>query len=985
MEPRASKRHEKISAVELEQLLENYYDQLLKWGAQLTRGDVGRAEDIVQDFCLYVTLAKPDLSEVKKLDAYLYTCLRHLYLSDLARSSREALHFINVAEYESIDFVFAAKQTSDPLQLQNDLRRICSYAIWRKESSKSASCFILHFFHGYFRREIGELARLPMPAIYNRLKDARGEVKSFIEVPGKLGFMSRESPPEPELSWSLVSSAEIFRELRDKILLARASDCLPHDELLAFYTAADSKPIPCALLSHIVSCERCLGIIDRYFRRPTLREREPLDGGLERVDHSITVSSREPSKRRSVMQLAHKRRNRVMEHRPSILSIAVDGKIVASHDVGANRSLLSARIDRPETVQFVEVFSEQEVRLALLPINGLPPESPYTQTQRVSLSDGRWLELNLTFDGLGLSTEVAYFDPSLGFESFEEIAEGVKSDGLAVPCGTVPTSATSLGARAQSSVARFVELFREWISIPAMAWAIPLAVLLVAVSVVEYRHTNTPLDAQAILSQSLNIETAGLRGQTEHQVLRLEEVCAEGQTLQQGTVDLWRDGDGERYLRRFYNAQHQMVAAEWRGKDGSHHSYRTNRDQDTTDIGAILTDGIWNQDVSARAFNELAKTASQLNANNGGNELTVSGPTAGLPHLISATLTLDRHRSPLREVLRIREGSEIHEIRFAQTDYERKPIRSVPDDLFMQDVQGSDASGPSDSKSFGNVQRSRFSNLGSDVQLAELQIAVLYQLNQIGADTGDPIEIVRTADRRISVSGTISDDARRRAIFSRLASLPNHQSLDVKLISPRDIHIEMPAARSSKLNSTSVFDSAQTRPLVDSKIREHFQERGLSGQELSSAISSFSRDALLHTQHALQHAYALDRLGNAISASEFRSISLLTQQQWTDMTNGHASALDSELVALHGQLTSISPPSAPLSKAVYAKIDASTQRRSRWIIRLPARRANATAYRISDYRYHQHHSSGPGTGTVAVCGGVEILTKISGVASTSGP
>jgi Carboxypeptidase regulatory-like domain/TonB dependent receptor len=335
-----------------------------------------------------------------------------------------------------------------------------------------------------------------------------------------------------------------------------------------------------------------------------------------------------------------------------------------------------------------------------------------------------------------------------------------------------------------------------------------------------------------------------LRGQTEHQVLRLEEVCAEGQTLQQGTVDLWRDGDGERYLRRFYNAQHQMVAAEWRGKDGSHHSYRTNRDQDTTDIGAILTDGIWNQDVSARAFNELAKTASQLNANNGGNELTVSGPTAGLPHLISATLTLDRHRSPLREVLRIREGSEIHEIRFAQTDYERKPIRSVPDDLFMQDVQGSDASGPSDSKSFGNVQRSRFSNLGSDVQLAELQIAVLYQLNQIGADTGDPIEIVRTADRRISVSGTISDDARRRAIFSRLASLPNHQSLDVKLISPRDIHIEMPAARSSKLNSTSVFDSAQTRPLVDSKIREHFQERGLSGQELSSAISSFSRDAL---------------------------------------------------------------------------------------------------------------------------------------------
>src|SRR6202034_3808813 len=99
------------------------------------------------------------------LNGYLYTCLRHIYLSGLARSSREALHVVSVAEYDCLDFALSASRSGDPLQRQNDLRRICGYAVWRKESSKSASCFIFHFFHGYGRREIAELACLPLAGV----------------------------------------------------------------------------------------------------------------------------------------------------------------------------------------------------------------------------------------------------------------------------------------------------------------------------------------------------------------------------------------------------------------------------------------------------------------------------------------------------------------------------------------------------------------------------------------------------------------------------------------------------------------------------------------------------------------------------------------------------------------------------------------------------------------------------------------------------
>ncbi len=67
------------------------YSQLFKWGLVLTRGNVGKVEETIQEFCLYFVLTKPDLNNVTNLDGYLYTYLRHIYISALARSSREAM------------------------------------------------------------------------------------------------------------------------------------------------------------------------------------------------------------------------------------------------------------------------------------------------------------------------------------------------------------------------------------------------------------------------------------------------------------------------------------------------------------------------------------------------------------------------------------------------------------------------------------------------------------------------------------------------------------------------------------------------------------------------------------------------------------------------------------------------------------------------------------------------------------------------------
>jgi DNA-directed RNA polymerase specialized sigma24 family protein len=903
MEHRNLKWRPPAETVETDQLLATHYARLLQWAIGLARGDRSKAEEIVQEFCLYVTTVKPDLSGVGNLDGYLYTCLRHIYLSSLARASREALRLVSVEDFDSFALAVSSRPAGDPLQRQNDLRRICTYAVWRKESSKSASYFILHFFHGYGRQEIANLARLPISAIYNKLKVARSEVVSYLGDPGKLRVVDRNAPPVPALSWTLLPTAELFRELRQTILQARHSECLPLEELLAHYRSSAPTPISCPLLAHIVSCERCLLVIDRDSRRPTLKDREPLDVFGFSSETGGEAPSVAAGSFEGMMQSVHRKWARIHEHRPRNLSIALNGVVIANHDVRSEHNRLSARIEHPEKAQFVEVFSEQHLRLALLAVGEPPPEGLAVRTQRVALSDGRWLELSISFDGLGLYSEVTYLDPALASVGLEEDAEELPlekrerqrwSDLLSAP---------------RANYVRFVRPLRTLIPHPSFAWGLAMIILIGSAGYLAYHRVSAPMDAEGILNKAITTQSTMLQGETEHQVVQIEESATNGVVLQQGTVDLWKDGDGSRYVRRLYDAQHRLIAAEWKNGEAKASS-RTGQSRGAPDTEHSSIDLLWDQDLSAKSFAALEDGAPRLRVVDGGYELTRIGPSAAYPQLISATLVLDRHFQPVRQVMRVRSGDEIHEVRFVQATYERKPARSVPDSVFNPESELLPLHGRG-RRSFSGRPHNLVGE--SDAQLAELEIAVLYQLHSLGADTGIPIEVLRTPGGRIRVSGTVAAEGLKQAIDNRLRDLAGHQLLDLRLVSSREIKV--PFSGSNRSTPVDAYEVTQPGFAGDLRIRSYFQARGLSGQPLDAAVAQFSKDALQHAQLALQHAYAVDRLGSSLSAEEMRAISLNTRKEWAEMVNHHATELAAELHTLRDQLAEISSmaagPSAP--------------------------------------------------------------------------
>jgi len=236
MLPTSPKRKFLVPASRPEKVVERYYPQLREWADVLTRGDQSRSEDIVHDLYLYVALTKPDLSQVENLDNYLYQSLRHAYLSALTRTARESMQTVTTTDFDSIRVALWARPVRDVLQQQNELRRICCYAVWRKAQMKGASYFVLRFFHGYGLQEVTAIAGLPLAAVKPKLSEARADVRDYMADSKSVRLIGGAAPPEPIQLWAPVSWPSLSRELRAMILDGRTGECLPEWEWLTTIT-----------------------------------------------------------------------------------------------------------------------------------------------------------------------------------------------------------------------------------------------------------------------------------------------------------------------------------------------------------------------------------------------------------------------------------------------------------------------------------------------------------------------------------------------------------------------------------------------------------------------------------------------------------------------------------------------------------------------------------------------------------------------------
>jgi hypothetical protein len=127
-------------------------------------------------------------------------------------------------------------------------------------------------------------------------------------------------------------------------------------------------------------------------------------------------------------------------------------------------------------------------------------------------------------------------------------------------------------------------------------------------------------------------------------------------------------------------------------------------------------------------------------------------------------------------------------------------------------------------------------------------------------------------------------------------------------------------------------------------VRDALLARGIKGTALQNAEQEFAASALSHARTALQHAYALDRLGTILRRTSESSLDPDARVKWTQMVERHSTAALKELQALRLQLDSAFPGIAGTPSVDVQEIkDAAAFARATSELRLKAQSVNEEA------------------------------------------
>ena len=680
------------------------YERLFAWAMQLTGGKQAQAEDLVHDAFLHLSLQKPDLSGIENLDAYLYRVLRNLQISQARRAAVAQKSTVRLSDYDSAQLSLHATRQDDRARVEAELRAICDCVCERKRSSKTASALILRFFLGYYPAEIMRVARLPGQAVDKLLWMARREARDYIEQRDAAAI--QEKAP----------AADIIRELRQRIFASCDSPCPGRREWRELYRDSGDAPVDTPVLSHLVSCPDCLATVNRLLSLKPLDDRDPPEmlGPGERPQRIRKESER--------------RTSQTIEHKPKELHILVNGFEQFSQEISSPDTHFHLTMNGDERPGFVEVISEQGVRLLFLTLDP-PPDGPVEQRANVALEQWR-MEVSVQFRTAPPVLELRYAAP--GFEALE-------------PVRSLPDIAPRRGSRFGQ--------FLGWLRQPVL---LGVAVLLPLLGLLFYRVQQPPVSAAAVLREAIGREAAAdAKPGARHRVMRLDAPKTAGDiNAGSGRVEVWRSPLRRTKVVRLTDDQRRLVSAVWTGSSGVERWIRPAAMQSSP--LAVVPPSIWQSDLSAADF------ASRVT----GDRVNVEIGKTGVRLMGGSGTELRLGGSDLHAVERItRNGQYTYRLTEIASEVVSEP--QVPSGALELPTES-----PRDTASATTPAP----------DLGDLEIDVLSRLDAAGALTGEDVTVSQTT-RGVEVRAVVETPERKEELARALAGLSgDHLRLQIRTI-----------------------------------------------------------------------------------------------------------------------------------------------------------------------------------------------------------
>jgi RNA polymerase sigma factor (sigma-70 family) len=899
-----------------------HYNWLIRWALQLTHQDRERAEDLVQQVFVDFANAHTDLSAVQNVQAYLYTTLRNIHASQVRLAARSNNQTHSIVDYGVAEVALEATDPYTLFHTQDQLRRVCRYACMRKQSARAGSVLILRYFHGYHVSEIGQILRSSCEAVRRHLTLARNEARLFLEDPRALKYIDHSPPSGAVAATNCVCSADRFLvELRTAIFDSCEGECLDPESINSFYADNLIQTAGNAILAHLVSCPVCLDEVNTRLGLPRLAERHPADtlgpnndwrdgtrgprdpgGSGSAIPSRRRGTSGEPKISGAFLMQCRRRATELFEHYPRELCVSVNGHVLGSQSVSSHVSRLRVDVTIAEDADFVEVLSEERVRLLLMPIQA-PPDGEPVQTRVVQLSEGRSVEVIFRYGHPWPMVEVVYEEPD-----FVHDAQPV------LPAYEV---------RATETVAVARRLFRglNWLGSfwlrPGFVTAI-VSLILIGI-LLTFRLDNTPpVTAANLLERASIAESVPLTPDVAlHRVVELEQRRqSDGAVVGKNRIEVWRDQARDLSVRRVYDDKGQLTAGVW--IESNHASngkplrrvYRRGSGQ-RIETGApdpqkaLREAELWQLDPSAIVYLAFLDRPQAARVNETADSYVISYDAEGSRSdgLVRAALTLrksDLHA--IEQTLVINDGRETYEYRFVETVFDRPPLRLVSPHVFKPDAEL--VSKVHTASRFAKRELLPATATAVTVVPAELEVNVAYALDQFRTRFGDQLSLTKTPAGLLEVRGVVDDEATRQEILRALSVVVDDRAaIRIQI----DTTAELLTRKQPQPERVIVreFASAEQSIPVHAELIAFFaahEGAGQSDQYREQLVRDFAAQVIGRSRRAVAHSLELKQLASRFNATQLNEFTPSTRAKWINLVRNHAEALRRELSTLDGEL-----------------------------------------------------------------------------------
>lgn len=719
----------------VEELFLAHYDRVFDWALHLTDHDRERAEDLVHDVFIQLSLNPPKLERIENFENYLFVCLRNLHRFQWRRERRGVNgNALSITDFDSIETGLQTVVNFDNrLQIWQELQLACRYAVERRETSRAGSVFILRFFHGYYPSEIARILCGSRPAVTELLRVARAEVLGVLRNPAKISFLKNNHAPLSDITPDEHAPDAIIKNLREEIFAARAGECLSDERLSNLFEANHAALVDRERLAHFVVCENCLSRINRLFGWADLSDRFPPDTfgpgaanqSAETPKNVKPFPRQKTDQKRQSLEKFRRKLQAIYEHEPRELWVAVNDSILGTQPVVGATSEQTLGLETIEDARFVHVFSEQNVRLCALSVES-PPAGDFEQATRISLSDNRTLTVNLSFCGNWRHVQVIYFDSSLETMGAAQSilpekspkkfgvtpSSGIANQPEIPPEGVTPNDYSENALKNQTDEIgdaprpKFWRLF-DWFApfFKREFWLRPttITILLAAplIALLVFWRLSMPEQPKGrqLIERAMIAEKdyAPTDGKIVRRIIEVEERRADNQILNRHQIEIWQrtaapNPNEYTTTRRVFDETGTLAAGEWSTADGKrvrkNLAFKPAKNSVKQKPFADISEAVW-LEFSIKNLNDFVGGDSdriKIVESENSFVLEAAAPNAeSAVKRISLTVSKTDSRPTAQSVWTERSG-DLREFRFLETRFEKFSPVELPADVFNPDA-----------------------------------------------------------------------------------------------------------------------------------------------------------------------------------------------------------------------------------------------------------------------------------------------------------